>query len=716
MKYWWHTAAASQAVLTFLVLPFHSSTGVSTSTEEIDEAVLHAWRNGTVPKRVVDDSVFSDNETKQPPESISSSSSMDTIRAVLNETVAPVSVLVQDDDDDNAGDEVETGAADTEESPKAPLDASENGSAPERTTESTSKDKESIETQINAAVEKEPHPKQETVDTNNSLEGDANVNSASVDAPDDEAAAGVVPPTDGSPKDVSSTDQVKDASDVQPESTATPNTQQETDNPTQEENHNVANETNTGNAIPDPAAVENAASPNQTISNESKDDSTESSTKEAVVEKVDATVNANIATTAETKATKDGETKEDRAGGENEKQIDQEEKLVGHDEEPDKAEDEKQPQEEKPAQEEEKLTGDDKEIVQQQQEKPSGQETEKAKQDEKEKEPKKGSLASFFKKVNDKDKSRRAQAEEAANKEKESNKSEATKEEATKEEPENKETKTATQEVDATIDADKNNNNETKAEVLLQDDKEDPPAEDANATDEAYGYTTIWGRRRKLDSVEKFIMTPPSSDPSEAPDASSSSHAGTGANGGNNDPAKSGATAKTEGNDDETKQQPPSVNAQFVMGLDDIGKFLEEVDPPDELDVGAVGSSLQEVLMGQGTQILRKRVSLLMQRIKQFFVDRTSQDGSFGLIKKEEWDAMGKAARILLKLVMRQVQDLVDGLFNSDDSDDDMDLQFGQEESKLAGIRQKLSRRDTEEEKPTPSSATSLEELLRRSK
>jgi len=31
----------------------------------------------------------------------------------------------------------------------------------------------------------------------------------------------------------------------------------------------------------------------------------------------------------------------------------------------------------------------------------------------------------------------------------------------------------------------------------------------------------------------------------------------------------------------------PSVNDEFVLGLDDLHKFVEEVDPPDELDVGA---------------------------------------------------------------------------------------------------------------------------------
>ena len=42
-------------------------------------------------------------------------------------------------------------------------------------------------------------------------------------------------------------------------------------------------------------------------------------------------------------------------------------------------------------------------------------------------------------------------------------------------------------------------------------------------------------------------------------------------------------------------------NAEFVSGLDDVHKFLEEVDLPDELDVGAGGTSIQEVLESDRT-------------------------------------------------------------------------------------------------------------------
>ena len=72
--------------------------------------------------------------------------------------------------------------------------------------------------------------------------------------------------------------------------------------------------------------------------------------------------------------------------------------------------------------------------------------------------------------------------------------------------------------------------------------------------------------------------------------------------------------------DDEGQQQPHSNNNDFVEGLDDIGKFFEGVDPPDELDVGASGSSIQEVLMGKGREILVKRVRLGVQIVTRLFI------------------------------------------------------------------------------------------------
>jgi len=61
-----------------------------------------------------------------------------------------------------------------------------------------------------------------------------------------------------------------------------------------------------------------------------------------------------------------------------------------------------------------------------------------------------------------------------------------------------------------------------------------------------------------------------------------------------------------------------SANHDFVHGLDDFHKFLEEVDPPDELDVGASGLSIQEILMGQGTKILKTKIREGIQQLKEF--------------------------------------------------------------------------------------------------
>lgn len=61
---------------------------------------------------------------------------------------------------------------------------------------------------------------------------------------------------------------------------------------------------------------------------------------------------------------------------------------------------------------------------------------------------------------------------------------------------------------------------------------------------------------------------------------------------------------------DSAERIAKSPNSEFVEGLDDIDKFFEGVDVPDELDVGAAGSSIQEVLMGQGTQIIIKRLKM----------------------------------------------------------------------------------------------------------
>lgn len=77
-----------------------------------------------------------------------------------------------------------------------------------------------------------------------------------------------------------------------------------------------------------------------------------------------------------------------------------------------------------------------------------------------------------------------------------------------------------------------------------------------------------------------------------------------------------------------------SVNAEFVEGLDDINKLFEGVDPPDELDVGAVGSSIQEVLMGKGAQIVSKRVAQGLREVRKVLVE--ARDKLTSRFKREE--------------------------------------------------------------------------------
>ena len=69
---------------------------------------------------------------------------------------------------------------------------------------------------------------------------------------------------------------------------------------------------------------------------------------------------------------------------------------------------------------------------------------------------------------------------------------------------------------------------------------------------------------------------------------------------------------------------PPSsnnkdANREFVTGLDDVDKLFESVEVPDELDVGADGSSMQDVLVGQALKIIGKKVKNLGDAIKVRF-------------------------------------------------------------------------------------------------
>jgi hypothetical protein len=130
-----------------------------------------------------------------------------------------------------------------------------------------------------------------------------------------------------------------------------------------------------------------------------------------------------------------------------------------------------------------------------------------------------------------------------------------------------------------------------------------------------------------------------------------------------------------------------SVNSEFVEGLDDIDKFFEGVDPPDELDVGAGGSSIQDVLMGQGRQILFKRIRLAFQMIRRAVASTKnkigstwtslvtrfrSEDGKF-TVKKEDFVDAAKGLWNFCVAAFRLIVKFIDDLLEGDDGSDDLD-------------------------------------------
>jgi hypothetical protein len=81
-----------------------------------------------------------------------------------------------------------------------------------------------------------------------------------------------------------------------------------------------------------------------------------------------------------------------------------------------------------------------------------------------------------------------------------------------------------------------------------------------------------------------------------------------------NDSGSSTSTPDSDNNNNKVHSD------DFVEGLDDIDKFFEGVDPPEELDVGgASGLSMQEVIMGKGRQILFKKVHQILQGVRKLY-------------------------------------------------------------------------------------------------
>jgi hypothetical protein len=135
---------------------------------------------------------------------------------------------------------------------------------------------------------------------------------------------------------------------------------------------------------------------------------------------------------------------------------------------------------------------------------------------------------------------------------------------------------------------------------------------------------------------------------------------------------------------EEIKQK--CANSEFVDGLDDIDKLFEEIEPPDELDVGAVGSSMQEVLMGQGSRIVLKRVLMGIEYIRRFAVATKDkimnyvldEEGNFVLFEKDEVRHAAEWIVDRSKELFQSAKDLMEGIFDSfgNESEDDVSFQY----------------------------------------
>jgi hypothetical protein len=75
---------------------------------------------------------------------------------------------------------------------------------------------------------------------------------------------------------------------------------------------------------------------------------------------------------------------------------------------------------------------------------------------------------------------------------------------------------------------------------------------------------------------------------------------------------------------------------EFVDGLDDIDKLFEGIDPPDELDVGVDGRSIQEVLLGSATRVLLKRIAISARWTKEKL--SVAKDSIANRLRNEEGD------------------------------------------------------------------------------
>jgi len=81
-----------------------------------------------------------------------------------------------------------------------------------------------------------------------------------------------------------------------------------------------------------------------------------------------------------------------------------------------------------------------------------------------------------------------------------------------------------------------------------------------------------------------------------------------------------------------------TANQDFISGLDDFDKFIENVEPPDELDVSAAGMSMQEVLVQQGITIvlnrIRRGIDKLKEVVRKNIIDRVPLEKLLKTVQK----------------------------------------------------------------------------------
>jgi hypothetical protein len=227
-------------------------------------------------------------------------------------------------------------------------------------------------------------------------------------------------------------------------------------------------------------------------------------------------------------------------------------------------------------------------------------------------------------------------------------------------------------------------------------------SEKENSDEILFGYTSIWGKKKHLLDKRfpefnfRSNSVPKVQSASEAEEESLRIRATNSENSHTPTLIDDEQIFKSDDNRGDA-DQINSVNDEFVKGLDDIDKLFENVQPPDELDVGAAGSSIQEVLMGQGARILRKRVGMAVEHVKTFF-SRHRGTEHFALIPKDVIEVSLMRLTQVRHRFVRKVHDfIVDIFYGADDNVLDFDLIAAEEASKLENLRKAKVKEQSDE-------------------